>query len=421
MAVRLAVRFSRSFEFGRLSAHGISNPRVEHDAMVEQENEGLETNPSEIHSLQEEERLTVDSNGSGIRFLAVAVAVAVCYLAQPVLITLCISALLAFVLAPATEILQKLTCPRPLAASLSVSLAVLALYGITYFSYDRALNFMEDLPRVAGKFRRTILRVQTQARSIQKTSESVLPETTEEKTAVRVIPQTSWIDIMARNVGTLTEFVFLVSFIPFLVYFMLTGQEHLLAASILLFKPEDRGRARRTVYLMSSMVRRFLVGSLLVGIFMGAVSSFIFAMLRLPYFYFVGFLSGFLSLVPYLGIVLALLPPLVAGAEMMSAQQILWIVASVIILHLVALNLLYPKLLGNRLKLNPLAVTVALLFWGWLWGGIGLILALPITGAMKIIFDRVESLQPYGVWMGESSLPKDTRAAKRKRGSMVAG
>jgi predicted PurR-regulated permease PerM len=111
--------------------------------------------------------------------------------------------------------------------------------------------------------------------------------------------------------------------------------------------------------------------------------------------------------VPYLGIILALLPPLLAGAEMVGVKEILLIVAAVIILHLVALNLLYPKLLGNRLKLNPLAVTVALLFWGWLWGGIGLILALPITGAMKIVFDRVDSLRPYGIWLGENSLPEE--------------
>jgi len=70
-------------------------------------------------------------------------------------------------------------------------------------------------------------------------------------------------------------------------------------------------------------------------------------------------------------------------------------------LHLFGLNVLYPKFLGSRLQLNPLAVTIALLFWGWLWGAVGLILAIPITAAMKIIFDSVETLRPYGTWLGE--------------------
>jgi predicted PurR-regulated permease PerM len=53
------------------------------------------------------------------------------------------------------------------------------------------------------------------------------------------------------------------------------------------------------------------------------------------------------------------------------------------------------------MQINPLAVTIALLFWGWLWGAMGLILAIPITAAMKIIFDHVESLKSWGAWMGE--------------------
>jgi predicted PurR-regulated permease PerM len=53
------------------------------------------------------------------------------------------------------------------------------------------------------------------------------------------------------------------------------------------------------------------------------------------------------------------------------------------------------------MRLNPLAVTMALLFWGWLWGGMGLILAIPITAAMKIIFDHVDALNPWGIWLGE--------------------
>ena len=70
-------------------------------------------------------------------------------------------------------------------------------------------------------------------------------------------------------------------------------------------------------------------------------------------------------------------------------------------LHLIAMNVLYPMILGKRLQLNPLAVTIALLFWGWLWGAMGLILAVPITGAFKIICDHIDRLRPYGAWLGE--------------------
>lgn len=87
----------------------------------------------------------------------------------------------------------------------------------------------------------------------------------------------------------------------------------------------------------------------------------------------------------------------------MGAGETLLIPATVTVLHIIAVNLLYPKVLGDRLNLNPL--------WGWLWGGIGLLLSIPITAAMKIIFDRVASLRPYGKWMGTDSL-----SSRRRRG-----
>jgi predicted PurR-regulated permease PerM len=351
--------------------------------------------------------------GASVTQLIISIAVigAICYLVQPVLVTLCVSLLFAFMLAPPTDLLQRARLPRAGAAFLTVMFASATLYGITYFSYDQGMKFIEELPRHASKYRQAILRVRQQAETFQKTSESVLPKTAGEKTAIRVIPQPDTFDVLFRNVGSVTEFVFLLSFVPFLVFFMLTWQDHLHTATVLLFRPENRRRTHRTLTLVGAMIRSFLLGSLLIGLVIGALSTLVFAVLRLPYFYFTGFLSGFLSLVPYLGIVLAPVPPLLAGADVIGARDALLVLAVVIILHVIAVNLLYPKVLGDRLRLNPVVLTIALLFWGWLWGGIGLLLAIPITAAMKIIFDHVASLRPFGRWMGTTSL-----AAQRRRG-----
>jgi predicted PurR-regulated permease PerM len=94
-------------------------------------------------------------------------------------------------------------------------------------------------------------------------------------------------------------------------------------------------------------------------------------------------------------------PPLLAGLGVIHGSVFLLIALSVLGLHLFALNVLYPKFLGSRLQLNPLAVTLALLFWGWIWGAMGLVLAIPITAAAKIVFDHIEGLQAVGAWLGE--------------------
>ena len=182
---------------------------------------------------------------------------------------------------------------------------------------------------------------------------------------------------------------------------MLTWQEHARAATVMLFQLENRNTAYVTLGRISAMIRSFLVSNLLMGLFMGVASTVAFGILHLPYFYFLGFISGFVSLIPYLGPVAAVIPPLAAAVGHVHGGGFLVILIVVFGLHLVAINVLYPKLIGKRLQLNPLAVTMSLLVWGWLWGAVGLVLAVPITAALKIIFDNVDSLRPYGAWLGE--------------------
>jgi predicted PurR-regulated permease PerM len=207
--------------------------------------------------------------------------------------------------------------------------------------------------------------------------------------------------VLTHGAGTVTDIVLAASFIPFLAYFLLTWQSHARSATVMLFPLHHRHTAFVTLGLIGKMLQSFIVGNLLIGLLISAVSVAIFGLLQVPFFYFVGFLSGFLSLVPYLGVVLAMVPPILVGFGQLEPGSLLVVVLCVVGMHLLALNVLYPKLLGSRLKINPLAVTIALLFWGAVWGAIGLVLAIPITGAIKIVFDHVESMKPYADWLGE--------------------
>jgi predicted PurR-regulated permease PerM len=168
-----------------------------------------------------------------------------------------------------------------------------------------------------------------------------------------------------------------------------------------LFPKEHRLVAHRTAGRISAMIRSFLVGNLLLGIVGAVVSAVVFWYLGIPYFYFLGVISGFVSLIPYLGVFLALLPPLAAGFGVVDRTGVAIILASVIGLHLVTMNVLYPKIVGKRLRLNPLVVALSLFFWSWIWGAMGLILATPLVGATKIVCDYVDSLRGLGAWLGE--------------------
>lgn len=351
---------------------------------------------------ESERRRLARTQAFALAILATGAVLTLMYVARPVLIVIACGALLAFVLAPIVSILERVHVPKPLGAFVAVTLMLIALYGVFVVTYNQVTDFMDELPRYSGEIRKELMQFRRSAEKLRKTTEGVLPSTPDDKKTVVVKQSDDWAETLTRNAFSLTEALALASFVPFLAYFMLSWQDHVRTATVMLFKIENRNTAYVTLGLISAMVRSFIVGNLIVGIFLSIASMIVFASLGLPYFYVLGLISGFASLVPYLGVVLAFIPPVVAGLGHIHGQQFAVIVLAMFALHVFALNVLYPALIGRRMQLNPLVVTVALLFWGWLWGAMGLILAVPITAAVKIVLDHVEPLRNYGAWLGEN-------------------
>jgi predicted PurR-regulated permease PerM len=342
------------------------------------------------------------SSDAGANIIIATLAIfAVCYFAKLVLITLLVSVLFAFMLEPAVGFFERFRMPRALATGIVMAIIGVLLYVGGYFIYARTMDFVDALPRYSQKVRRIADDYRARAEKLEKSTQNALPAPEPDKNTVKVEQQTNWADKITSSLGTVGEAVLAISFIPFLVFFMLTWQEHVRAATVMLFKMENRNTAYVTLGRISKMIKAFMLGNLFIGAFVSIVSALVFLAIGLPNWLVLGFLSGYLSLVPYLGVVLAMVPPLIAALGQETTPEILVIILTVLGLHLFAINVLYPKVLGRRLQLNPLAVTIALLLWGWLWGAWGLILAIPITAAMKIVFDHIEALQPYGAWMGE--------------------
>ncbi len=337
----------------------------------------------------------------GVLILASAAVLTLIYLGKLILVVILVSILLSFVLAPIVDFMAGFSIPKAVGAFTAVALLVIAIGGASYASYSRALDFMHELPKYKAHIQELGAKVREQAEQIEKTTETVLPENPEDRTALTVRQSSSWTDMVSRNANSVSELVLTLTFIPFLVFFMLSWQDHVRSQTVMLFSMENRNSAYVMLGLIARMIRSFIVGNFIIGVFLSVCSIAVFAAIGLPYFYFLGVISGFLSLIPYLGVLLALVPPLVADLGHLTAGVAILVIAAIMGLHLVAMNVLYPKILGKRLQLNPLAVTLALLFWGWLWGAMGLILAVPITGAFKIICDHIDRLRPYGAWLGE--------------------
>ena len=366
--------------------------------------------------------------------VALTALIAILYFGRVFIITLITAVIVSFMLEPLVGLTMRLKMPRGLASFVVCSFALLALYLGGLGAYIQVSDLMDELPAYSERINELIDRVSLQMEEMDRTAYRILvpkriqerdkqpaaappaPDARRKRQIAPLVPavpapipevrirteRPPLINYIYDYVNRVYDALLMASFVPFLVYFMLSWQDHLRRAYLHLFQGEERMMAAKAWEGIASMARAFVVGNFILGLLLAAVSSLYFWLVKLPYPLLIGPISGFLSLIPYIGLPLSILPPLVAALPIYRGPTMYLILGTTVaFFHLLALNLLYPKLVGSRVHLNPLVVTVALMFWGAIWGGIGLMLAIPVTAGIKAVCDNVSGLEPYGRLLGD--------------------
>jgi predicted PurR-regulated permease PerM len=339
---------------------------------------------------------------TSLRIIAAGIVVVGLYYASSVVVTLVLAVFIAFVLDPGVKGMERLNLPRWLGSLIIVLLGLAAVYLLVYATYDRALALVAALPKLGERLRQIVARFETPFRFFSSGAWSAGPPPANVPT-VRIQDESPWGTFLWRGIGSVYAVAVTVMFIPFLVFFMLTSKNQIWATTLNLFPAERRQQAEDVIQGIGDMVRQYVLGNFLVAAVSALLITPIFMVIQLPYAVLIGPVSALLNLIPYIGVVLAMLPPLLVGLLAFEGiGPFVTVAVTVALVHFLAVNLLTPKLVGRRVKLNALSVTLGMMFWGWLWGAIGLVLAIPITAAFKAVCDNVRSLKPLGAWMGES-------------------
>jgi predicted PurR-regulated permease PerM len=369
--------------------------------------------------------------------LALGVVIAILYLGRLFFITSLIALTIAFILEPFVALLMRLRFPRSLASFVVCSFALALLYVIGLGAFTQLAGLYDELPKYGERIGALVDGIQQKISAMEDQTYKVVvparqrqeeerrrqleqaagaakkgkrgapapapqPATPGAIPEVRIHPESTPIgDYIYSRLSSLYQVVLMASFIPFLVYFMLSWRDHINRSFLQFFHGEDRLVAARSVQGIADMVRAFVVGNFVLGLLLAVLSSTLFWALGVPYPMLVGPLSGFMSLVPYIGLPLAMIPPLFAALPLNAVPVYALVVVTVAMLHLTALNVLYPKIVGSRVHLNPLVVTFSLMIWGFLWDAPGLLLAIPLTAGIKAVCDNVKELRGFGKFLGD--------------------
>jgi predicted PurR-regulated permease PerM len=315
------------------------------------------------------------------------------YYASSICITVVLAGFLAILFDPVVVLLEKLHLPRSVAAA-GIVLAGIGLIGLLgYVLYGRAMSFAEELPVYASKIQQTIEPISRKIQDLQQSAGSLTNgvHPIKKVPSVRLQESPTWPDYLVRGVGSVWGALIIAGVVPFLTFFMLCTKDQM--ATRLNGLLISRIDAARFITNLNQTIRGFVVGNLVVGSVTAAATTLVLWGVGIKGAIPLGIASGLLNLLPFLGLLASLALPLAAALlQFNTPGPYIVITLTILLLHVVCANVLIPKFISNRVSIGPVAATVGILFWGWLWGVMGLLLAVPLTALIKLVADLHPSL-----------------------------
>jgi predicted PurR-regulated permease PerM len=255
------------------------------------------------------------------------------------------------------------------------------------------MSFAEELPVYASKVQQTIEPISRKIQDFQQSAGSLTNEAHPIKKVpeVRLQESPTWPDYLVRGVGSVWGVLIIAGVVPFLTFFMLCTKDQMAIRMDGLF---GSGKdAARFITNLNQMIRGFVAGNLIVGSVMAVATTLVLWSIGIKGAIPLGIASGLLNLLPFLGLIFSLALPLAAALlQFNTPGPYIVITLTILLLHVVCANFLIPKFIANRVSIGPVAATVGILFWGWLWGVMGLLLAVPLTALIKLVADLHPSL-----------------------------
>ena len=315
------------------------------------------------------------------------------YYASSICITVVLAGFLAILFDPVVVTLEKLHLPRGVAAA-GIVLASMSLIGLLgYALYGRAMSFAEELPVYASKVQQTVEPISRKIQDLQQSAGNLTNDAhpTKKVPEVRVQESPTWPDYLVRGVGSVWGVLIIAGVVPFLTFFMLCTKDQMATRMEGLF--DSRIDAARFIASLNQMIRGFVAGNLTVGFVMAVATTLVLWGVGVKGAIPLGIASGLLNLLPFLGLIASLALPLAAALlQFNTPGPYIVITLTILFLHVVSANFLIPKFIATRVSIGPVAATVGILFWGWLWGVMGLLLAVPLTAFIKLVADLHPSM-----------------------------
>ncbi len=336
---------------------------------------------------------------------------------ESVLVPFIISIILSILLFPVCDWLEKRKIGRVLAITITLILFTLLIGFIVYLASTQIAGFSEMFPQLVDK--------------LEKAYNNLL-KWTSEKFNLSIETQTNQLDnytdqllnkggaVVGTALTTTSNMLGNVSIMPVYMFFLLLYRDFFRDFFYKVFKNVEKEKVDEVLVRIYDVIHSYLSGLIIVTIIVGTLNTISLLLLGIDYAIFFGFLAAILLIIPYIGILIgSLLPIVVALVTKDSPMYAVGVAASFFVIQMLEGNFITPNIVGSKVSINPLAAILGLLMGATLWGIAGMALCLPVIAIIKVIFDSVPDLQPYGFLMGEPASDTAIMEKKRRRANKI--
>ncbi|MCD9853303.1 AI-2E family transporter [Epilithonimonas sp. JDS] len=318
---------------------------------------------------------------------------------QQILIPMVLGLLIAILLMPLSRFMEKrLRLPRSVSSILASLLALAIIGGVIYVLSLQVAKLANDWPQFQKQFTDLIDDLQSwisRTFGVRRKDQLLYLNDTAKKS---ISTGTAILEKALTSIGyvlMLTAFTFL-----FTLFFLLY-RTHLLKFLVASFSETYHKTVFEIIDNIQFMVKKYLVGLFLQMLIVTILSLIAYTIIGVKYNFMLAILTGILNILPYIGILTALLIGALITFATSGVSHVLFIVIAIVVIHAIDGNIIMPRVVGSKVKINSLIVIIGLVIGEMLWGIAGMLLTIPVLAIMKIIFDRVEGLQSWGFLMGE--------------------
>jgi predicted PurR-regulated permease PerM len=314
---------------------------------------------------------------------------------RDILVPLSFALFLAILLNPLVGIFERWKIPKALSIIMSLLIAVLAILGLTYFLSMQMASFSDQLPLLKKKSTELI---------------SHLQQALSQKLSIPLQKQNQFIDqaqagmkpLIGRALGGVVGSMAVIFLLPVYTFLFLYYKTLILDFLYDIFSEENLKDVSAILKQVKSAIQSYMFGLLVEGLIVATLNTSALLLLGVKYAVLLGVLGAILNVLPFIGGILAVIPPLlIATITKDGIHTQLGITISYIVIQFTDNHFLVPYIVSSKVKINALISIVIVLLGGAVWGVSGMFLSIPFIGVLKIIFDRIPELQPWGKLLGD--------------------